>query len=72
MTDSPRWRKSSYSGGQGGNCVEVATRDGAVVRDTKDYRGPVLRFTPAAWKRFTDQMKAGRLLAVGILRRGSV
>jgi Domain of unknown function (DUF397) len=53
------WRKSAYSSSNGGNCVEVGqvTRTVA-VRDTKQYgRGPVLRFTPAAWRRFTDQVK---------------
>ena len=49
------WRKSSYSGNNGGNCTEVATVPGAVlVRDTKDRQhGPVLRFTADAWRRFT-------------------
>jgi hypothetical protein len=55
----PRWRKSSYSG-NGGDCVEVGEADrGVLVRDTKqDRTGPVLRFTPAAWHRFTRQVKA--------------
>jgi hypothetical protein len=37
-----RWRKSSYSGGEGGNCIEVGTdADGLVqVRDTQDRTGP--------------------------------
>jgi Domain of unknown function (DUF397) len=51
---TPRWRKASYSG-NGANCVEAGSVPGAVlVRDTKDrQRGPVLRFSPAAWRRFT-------------------
>jgi hypothetical protein len=52
------WKKSSYSGGNGGNCVEVGARpqdDRVLVRDTKDRQGPVLRFTPGAWKRFAHQ-----------------
>jgi hypothetical protein len=53
------WMKSSYSGSQA-NCVEVAVRGGVLVRDTKDRGGPVLRFTPAAWHRFADQMKTDR------------
>ena len=58
MTSEFSWRKSSYSGGSGGNCVEVADRDHHVmVRDTKDRPGPVLRFSPAAWRSFADQMK---------------
>lgn len=55
------WRKSSYSGGNGGNCVEVGTQPRArrvVVRDTKDRTGPVLVFTAPDWQRFTDQFKA--------------
>jgi len=55
----PRWRKSSYSGNGGGDCVEVAGQASRVlVRDTKqDGAGPALRFTPAAWRRFADQVK---------------
>jgi hypothetical protein len=53
----PRWRKSSFSG-NGGDCVEVGDDTRRVlVRDTKDGTGPVLRFTPAAWRRFADQVK---------------
>jgi len=53
------WRTSSYSGSQGGNCVEVAGQDRRVlVRDTKQARtGPVLRFSAEAWHRFADQVK---------------
>jgi hypothetical protein len=58
MTSELSWRKSSYSGGSGGNCVEVADHDHRVmVRDTKDRTGPVLAFTPDAWRRFADQLK---------------
>jgi len=59
------WRKSSYSTGNGGECVEVGTTIGAAVavRDTKDRdakgnsAGLVLRFTPRAWARFTTTLK---------------
>lgn len=58
------WRKSSYSGQGGGNCVEVADNGNRVlVRDTKDRNGAVLRLSPAAWRRFADQVKAERSLA---------
>jgi hypothetical protein len=52
------WRKSSYSGDQG-NCIEVASpHDAVAVRDTKqDGTGPMLRFSPAAWHRFAEQVK---------------
>jgi hypothetical protein len=53
-----RWRKSSYSGNGGGTCVEVGeARRGVLVRDTQDRSGPVLRFSPAAWRRFADQVR---------------
>ena len=54
-----RWRKSTYSSNGGASCIEVgqATRIIA-VRDTKQNgTGPVLRFTPAAWRRFAKQVK---------------
>ncbi|GAB3812011.1 DUF397 domain-containing protein [Micromonospora zhanjiangensis] len=49
-----RWRKSTRSGGNGGECVEVADNLGGVVgvRDSKDPDGPVLAFAPTAWSRF--------------------
>jgi hypothetical protein len=53
------WRKSSYSGANGGNCVEVATGPSTIaVRDSKDPSGPVLAFGPRAWERFAGQVKA--------------
>jgi hypothetical protein len=53
-----RWRKASYSNGQG-SCVEVGQAGPAVaVRDTKDQGGPSLAFTPDTWRRFTGQVKA--------------
>jgi hypothetical protein len=58
------WRKSTYSGSNGGGCIEVGSHPGRVfVRDTQDRTGPVLRFTPAAWRRFAGQVKGGRSLA---------
>ena len=51
-----KWVTSSYS--SSGNCVEVADHDHRVmVRDTKDRIGSVLRFSPAAWRRFAEQVK---------------
>lgn len=47
------WVKSSYSGVQGGDCIEVAPAPRTVhVRDSKDPEGPILRFTPDAWAAF--------------------
>ncbi|MHC5701305.1 DUF397 domain-containing protein [Streptomyces tirandamycinicus] len=53
-TDQLRWFKSSYSGGEGDNCVEVAVRPQAVhIRDSKDTRIRPLVVTPTAWTAFT-------------------
>ena len=53
------WRKSSYSGTNGGNCVEVARNLPGVVtvRDSKESGGPALVFTPADWEAFTARLK---------------
>ena len=56
------WRKSSYSGNGGGNCVEVVAGRRVLVRDSQDRAGTVVRFSPAAWRRFADRVK--RSLAV--------
>ncbi|MFC4060602.1 DUF397 domain-containing protein [Planomonospora corallina] len=55
------WHKSSYSGGNGGSCVEVASLSGGRVgvRDSKDRSGPVLVFTPAEWRAFLAGVKSG-------------
>jgi hypothetical protein len=54
------WKKSSYSSAQG-NCVEVApTRDGTVVRDSKNPSGSVLHFPADVWRQFIADAKAGK------------
>lgn len=52
------WRKSSYSNGDGGQCVEVADGYPGVVpvRDSKTPTGPVLLLTPAAWADFLNSL----------------
>ena len=53
------WRTSSYSGSNGGTCVEVGTLGPAVaVRDSNHPSGPQLAFPAATWKTFTTQLKA--------------
>ena len=56
-----QWRKSSKSGNNGGNCVEVADNLPGVVlvRDSKDRDGGTLAFEPAAWHCFVELAKAG-------------
>ncbi|MEU5169305.1 DUF397 domain-containing protein [Streptomyces mutomycini] len=52
--DGLRWFKSSYSGSDGGDCVEVAAGHGAVyVRDSKATSGgPTLRVGRGQWTAF--------------------
>ena len=54
------WRKSNYSSGAGGNCVEVATNlPGLVaIRDSKYPASPPLLLTPAQWRTFTATLRA--------------
>ncbi|MFD4787653.1 DUF397 domain-containing protein [Streptomyces sp. NPDC058459] len=52
---SARWRKSSYSDGEGGSCVEVA--EGIPVRDSKVKDSPVLRLSHPAWADFLDTLR---------------
>jgi Domain of unknown function (DUF397) len=53
------WRTSSYSGNNGGACVEagVARPGRVLVRDTKDRAGTVLSVPADAWRRFTSALK---------------
>ncbi len=59
--DRAQWRKSSYSGGNGGDCVEVAVLPGGgrAVRDSKDPDGAKLAFTADQWMAFTTGVQAG-------------
>jgi Domain of unknown function (DUF397) len=63
------WRKSSYSNGTGGSCVEITIlnastsdcRPAIAVRDSKDPHGLVLAFTEEDWRDLTTRIKAGEL-----------
>ncbi|MCP9956865.1 DUF397 domain-containing protein [Streptomyces sudanensis] len=53
-TSEPRWFKSSYSGGGGDNCIEVALRpDTVLIRDSKNTQRHPLTISPDAWSAFT-------------------
>ncbi|WP_329387270.1 DUF397 domain-containing protein [Streptomyces sp. NBC_01716] len=59
---TPQWRKSSYSNGTGGECVEVAELGGATaVRDSKVAGGPRIDIPHAAWADFVGALRASRL-----------
>ena len=52
------WRKSSYSGNSGGQCVEVSDAAHLIaVRDSKDPEGPRLAFEREAWDVFAAKVK---------------
>jgi hypothetical protein len=54
QTSQLTWRKSSYSGHGGGECVEIAPTDTGIVatRDSKNPTGPTLRFRAGQWTAF--------------------
>jgi hypothetical protein len=55
-----QWFKSTRSGPNSDNCVEVAFVDEAIaVRDSKNPDGPALIFTPAEWDAFVGGAKDG-------------
>ncbi|GIM97596.1 DUF397 domain-containing protein [Paractinoplanes toevensis] len=55
------WHKSTRSGGNGGDCVEVAVNLPRVVavRDSKNRNGAALVFTRTDWRSFVEGVKAG-------------
>ena len=57
--NSATWRKSTYSGSNGGQCVEagVAETGHVLVRDTTDRGGVTLTLSAKAWQRLTDGLK---------------
>ena len=54
------WRKASYSGTNGGGCVEVATNMPGIVavRDSKNPHGPVLLLSRENWADFITRLRA--------------
>jgi hypothetical protein len=62
-----KWRKSSFSGGPEGDCVEVAHGLPGIVpiRDSKDPHGPALAFPVDSWASFVTALKAGELSVAG-------
>ncbi|MEU6992483.1 DUF397 domain-containing protein [Streptomyces sp. NPDC046465] len=56
---SVQWRRSSYSNGMGGECVEVGVSSTAVaVRDSKDPLGSHIATSTRAWQIFVAAMRA--------------
>ncbi|MGK5533281.1 DUF397 domain-containing protein [Streptomyces sp. URMC 129] len=57
------WRKSSYSGVENANCLEVADRypAGVPVRDSKCSDGPALVFPATGWAAFVSAVSDATL-----------
>jgi hypothetical protein len=52
-----RWRKSSFSGGQDTDCVEVSLDfDHAGIRDSKNATGPTVTVTAQSWSVFVTHV----------------
>ncbi|MFF9436468.1 DUF397 domain-containing protein [Streptomyces sp. NPDC014735] len=74
MTQELTWRKSSYSGQNGGDCIEWAVRSSpgstraqqgeVLIRDSKNKSGPRFTFSAAAWNGFVTAASAGEFGAV--------
>jgi hypothetical protein len=59
-TSAVTWRTSSYSGTNGGQCVEVGNDSRLIaVRDSTDPDGSVLAFAADTWTAFAERVKAG-------------
>ncbi|WP_217240635.1 DUF397 domain-containing protein [Streptomyces sp. AC555_RSS877] len=55
------WFKSSYSGTEGGQCVEVAAGTAVVhVRDSKADAGPIVTVSRTAWEGFVGPASSRR------------
>ena len=58
METAGNWRTATYSGANGGECVEVANAaDAVMVRDTKNREGGILSVPASAWRAFIAEMK---------------
>ncbi|MDX3488102.1 DUF397 domain-containing protein [Streptomyces sp. ID05-18] len=55
MSTELNWFKSSYSGENSGNCIEVATCPHTIhIRDSKDLTVPALAVSPTTWASFVE------------------
>jgi hypothetical protein len=61
VIDQLHWRKSSYSGNGGADCVEAGHADRNVcVRDSKDQDGARLTVPAVGWRAFTERIRRGQ------------
>lgn len=58
MSTELHWFKSSYSGGQGGECLEVALTPATIhIRDSKSPTTPTLQLAPTTWTAFLNTLR---------------
>ncbi|MGD3109223.1 DUF397 domain-containing protein [Streptomyces sp. YGL11-2] len=58
------WYKSSHSGGDQGECLEVARGHAHIpVRDSKRPTGPALLFPSESWAAFVTAVRSGEFSA---------
>jgi hypothetical protein len=57
MSTNLDWFKSSYSSGQGGECLEAALTPTTIhIRDSKNPKAPALQVTPTTWTEFLGSL----------------
>jgi Domain of unknown function (DUF397) len=61
------WRKSSFSGSGGGQCVEVAASDGQVhARDSKSSERGMLTVSAEIWCVFVAGVREGKFTNLSV------
>ena len=61
------WRKSTHSDANGGDCIEVASTDVIMIRDTTDREGVVLGISAEVWEAFTASLRCNFLSSVDLV-----
>ena len=51
------WRKSTHSDANGGDCIEVASTDVIMIRDTTNRGDVVMTVRAEAWQSFIASLK---------------
>ena len=54
------WHKSSYSGSNGGQCIEIAASGRVLVRDSKNPDSGLLTFSAEVWQEFATRIRNGK------------
>ncbi|MFD4999615.1 DUF397 domain-containing protein [Streptomyces buecherae] len=60
MTSEPKWQKSSFSGGGGEQCLELADVSGEILVRESDDPNIILTTTPTKLHTLIHDIKAGK------------